>query len=398
MNTRAAFLLYALSTAFPAIAQTVVSAGTSTGDSTGKAARPSAAQPNPSSLMSPGSRNLQSFNGWNLYVEEDLLFAPRNEDRNYTGGIGLRLYAEDSWIKSLCRPLELLDGFLFAESPHEYSGRQVYSVMTGLTAFTPDSLKVSHVVPDDRPYASLIFFTLGEMSVNEPKNFAVESGLTFGMLGLRTAEGIQSWIHSKSRARSGDSTPFPPRGWAHQISDGGEPTLLYHLAVHYKLLEVPDLPDVHNPLGLHGLQWICMAEANAGYYTDIAFGSSIRAGRIRSRFWQFNSSPMTSYTEGLNAQKDRWHLEAYLFGSTRMRVVGYNALLQGQFGQSDYTLGSDRINRLIQEFDFGAAANVKRINLAWVIFSGRTAEFDGPMERSHYWGSVFLSYQNSVKL
>jgi len=58
-------------------------------------------------------------------------------------------------------------------------------------------------------------------------------------------------------------------------------------------------------------------------------------------------------------------------------------------------LESGDVRRALLEYDTGLAFSkqfgTNRYGLTWVYVAGRTPEFDGPMKRSHTWGSVFLT-------
>ncbi|MBX2822912.1 MAG: lipid A deacylase LpxR family protein, partial [Rhodothermaceae bacterium] len=88
-------------------------------------------------------------------------------------------------------------------------------------------------------------------------------------------------------------------------------------------------------------------------------------------------------------------VEFFIFGGLTGRLVGYNALLQGQFKDSVYTLDANQLNRTILEFQVGPVISFplsksRRLGIGY-LFSGRTAEFSGPFERTHSWGSLSIT-------
>lgn len=87
-----------------------------------------------------------------------------------------------------------------------------------LLVFTAANLAATVPVKGDRPYASLFFLGNGRRYLLADRPIAYESSLTFGMLGLGAAGGLQGALHQLTGS-------MQPRGWSHQISSGGEPTL-----------------------------------------------------------------------------------------------------------------------------------------------------------------------------
>src|SRR5690606_31970296 len=101
----------------------------------------------------------------------------------------------------------------------------------GLYGFTPEDIEREDANPADRPYASLVYASTRAERVYPMEGKVVSSQLTLGVLGLDVVGDLQKGLHN---VIEGDS----PRGWRHQISDGGEPTLRYSLA-RQNLLSAP---------------------------------------------------------------------------------------------------------------------------------------------------------------
>jgi hypothetical protein len=67
--------------------------------------------------------------------------------------------------------------------------------------------------------------------------------------------------------------------------------------------------------------------------------------------------------------------------------------MQGQFRHSDYTMKSSEIQRIIAEYEFGAALKVWGFHLMYEPLAGRSAEFISPLSRSHNWGAAYASFR-----
>ena len=85
--------------------------------------------------------------------------------------------------------------------------------------FTPRDLGARDVVRGDWPYASLFFLSAGRRYASPVSRVAYDTSLTIGVLGLAAAADVQRVLHDVTGT-------VQPKGWSHQISDGGEPTVL----------------------------------------------------------------------------------------------------------------------------------------------------------------------------
>jgi len=329
-----------------------------------------------------------TFTSGSFYMENDLFVRGAvDEDRNYTGGFGFQFNGSFVRRANLDAPLRGLDLLTRASKRHDHwKGRRYYTLLIFGTAFTPDDLRARRPVTGDRPYASLVGVSVRRLSV-EPGSLdeAWSSELVVAELGTPVARNAQTWIHRRLRARSGLSTPYDPLGWHNQISDGGEPTALYRVGYERRLLgaESDDTSRKHFQL-TGGLA------ASAGYYTNVNALTNVRVGWFTTNFWAFTPSAMIVGNQIAGGTEKRSTWELFLFGGARPKLNLYNALLQGQFRDSVYTVG---IKPATLEWDLGVAAYIPllRTQLSWNALTGRTPEFKGST-RSHNWGSIVLSY------
>lgn len=337
------------------------------------------------------------FTSGSFFMENDLFVRGAvDEDRNYTGGFAFRFNGSFVHAYHLDAALRGLDRLTRADKKHqEWQDRREYSLLIFGTAFTPDDLRARHPVIGDRPYASLLGVSVRRVSI-EPNTLdeAWTSELVLGALGTPVARNVQTTIHRRLRARSGLTTPYDPQGWHNQISDGGEPTALYRVEYERRLLGDRSDDDSRKHFqitsGLGG---------SAGYYTNLYALTNARIGWFTSNFWSFDPNAITV---GAQATRRRdaatqavtpplpWEL--FLFGGARPKLDIYDALLQGQFRNSVYTVG---IKHGTLEWDLGIAAYIPllRTQLSWNALAGRTPEFKGST-RSHEWGSIVVTYVN----
>ena len=340
-----------------------------------------------------------------IFFEQDFLYPPKNEDRNYTMGLGI--HAAGPWVTSsgINGPLHLTDrGFdwLYAHAitrltksafsiryPQNDTTYVFESVMLAGTAFSPDSLAAYEPIVGDRPYAFLLGWTARRMTLPANKKYAWSSDLTLGMLGTYLGRNVQRYIHKKARGCC-DETPRDPKGWSNQISNGGEPTLRYSLSYER------ELPlTVEARLG-KVFQATVGGSGNVGYYNEIDGAATARLGLFQSEFWQFRSSPLGGSNKAPSESKLS-PLEIFVFGSVRPRLVAYNVMLQGQFRRNPNspTIPARDIEREVFESDLGAAGMLRiHGHGAGVVVNypaKRTREFRGPYARDHYWGALLLT-------
>lgn len=358
-------------------------------------------------VQSPASDRQAQF-GMGVYFEQDSVLPWLGRwggDQNYTMGLAFPFTGQ--WIhrKNLdiaLRGLDCLTGVLRAHNaqlvesdPDKY---QDFSLVLGHTAFTPRELQRSDPIYDDRPYASLLYLSAGRLTVNPYSRRALRSELTVGMLGLRIGESVQTWIHTGRRQKKGPDavTPYDPAGWPLQISDGGEPTAKYTIG----------LARAANESEFHDVS--VAGEASVGYYTNVAAGATVRVGWLRSPFWAHNSNPLSGANQRLrleaaaddgdtvDAKRARKTVEFAGFASGRLRVVGYNALLQGQFRNSPVTFNSAEISRVVLEGEAGVSIGLKRCS-ALLTFARRSAEFTLGQARAHTFGGVHVLCGGGVR-
>ncbi len=316
--------------------------------------------------------------GFSLYVDQDFFIPARNEDRDYTMGFALELFWEKipEEVDYLDRAITWLDqnatGGLLAKS----IAPTTRSIMLGSVNFTPDDLAASAPLSDDRPYASLLFVSGKQMFESSNKEWVIGSELQVGLLGLGIARSAQTKMHGYTRSLTGEDTPVDPKGWSHQISDGGELTFKYHQSFGQELVN-EDAFDI---------AWT--TDASVGYQTNASLGVQLRVGRRDSKFWTLPYDPVNRGNFVPSTKGD----ELYVWAAFRGRGVVYDALLQGQFRESDVTFSSGEIKRFVQEGGVGLTAAWKPIQITLAL-NYKSAELEGQAARSHYWGGTYFIFR-----
>ncbi|MFT5684069.1 MAG: hypothetical protein ACI8RZ_005010 [Myxococcota bacterium] len=327
-----------------------------------------------------------------------------NEDRNYTGGGALEINGD--WIGTtpvVNWPL-VATGLLLENRKwnlrdgHDQRGS---SLMIPLTAFTPDDLRSTVPVETDRPYSALVGMGWRSASASSTRGIAYSNEVMIGVLGL---DGLgyfvqETVVHANARdcevydPESTDCQPYRPEGWEFQISHGGEPTARVSYGRHQRLMaqEIDALSSDQDKVWWTDLS--TDAGLDLGYYTMLNGGVMGRLGRIHTPSWAFHSSPLRGANQAASTARSRLRWEAFVFAATRANLVGYNALLQGQFRESEHTFSASEIRRLVMQYDLGLSLGVGPVRLTSVLLQGRGPEFRSDTPRHHWWSAYHLTIQ-----
>jgi hypothetical protein len=326
----------------------------------------------------PAGANEPDNAGWALFMDNDALTA-RSGDHDYTGGTALTLAGRRAqrWPLSLDPALGWLNRGVGLDRP---DASEWHALQVAVLAFTPRTLESSSVVAGDRPYASIVYVANSRTTVLPDSLVAYQSSFALGVLGLDLAKATQSVLHEAIGAER-------PAGWDHQVADGGEPTARYALA------RLALRANAATGFGTR-LELKDAFAVSAGYITEASAALTLRWGRIHTPWWSFVPERAEYMMEpaptfGGAACERR---EFYVWGGIKARARVYNALLQGQFRDSDLTYGFEDTRPLIGE----AWAGVTRefapgYRLSWVLRYQTSELRAGPGDRDLFWGGLSLS-------
>jgi hypothetical protein len=83
----------------------------------------------------------------------------------------------------------------------------------------------------------------------------------------------------------------------------------------------------------------------------------------------------------------------YLWAAVRGRLVGYDALLQGQFRDSQVTVNNEELERLLLEGAVGITKSWRRFQATFAI-NAKSAEIErGSDARDHVWGGLYFNFR-----
>jgi hypothetical protein len=313
-----------------------------------------------------------------VHIDEDLLIPVQslNEDRDYTLGIQFETWDDpaDPFAATSVfgRAHAGLDSALGLHDDPDQRGPAAWTL--GSVVYTPEDIGASAPVLSDRPYASLIYYADKQVSVREGES-AVGTELRFGVLGLKVADAFQGSLHQYWRSGFNSEEPEDPKGWSNQISHGGEPTLLYRVSTDRVLSQDGRTSDLS-----------LSTDVNLGYQVNAATGLLWRVGKLDSGPWTTPFDPIGR----ASWQPASTVGERYLWFGGRVRVVGYDVLLQGQFRDSDYEVSSGDVERVVGHGAAGFTVSTARGGRFTYSLNVRTKELESP-GRSHVWGSMTFS-------
>jgi hypothetical protein len=308
--------------------------------------------------------------GWTFVLDDDAL-VPGNKDEDYTAGVALTIAGAQTarWPISLHAPLDSVLRGLGAGTLH-------HSFRIGGLAFTPADIDNDAVILDDRPYASLLFVSNSSVLERADATRAVHGSVQLGMLGLDLIAEFQRWLHKVEGAPD-------VRGWGHQISDGGEPTLQFNLGQQRLRSRAGSRVELKDG-------W----DVSLGTETAAAYGWTLRWGRYDTLWWSHAPGQIGYLTPALPAVHDarRRRRELYLSGGARLKLRLYSAYLQGQFRDSEHRLAFDELRPATAEAWAGVTWEFLRgYRAGWVVRTQTSELRDGTGDRNLLYGGIFFS-------
>ncbi|MFK8050097.1 MAG: lipid A deacylase LpxR family protein [Halioglobus sp.] len=319
------------------------------------------------------ARSHKDDQSWSFAFDNDVL-VPGSRDQDYTYGVSASLSSEAApytkW--SLNTPLSWLD----SQAGFSVLGGTVntHSTEIGLYGFTPEDISRRDANSEDRPYASLLYFSNSREHADVRPDVVWRSTLTVGVLGLDVVGDLQNEVHSVIDSNKA-------QGWRHQISDGGELTARYSIA--RQRLWPTGHPNVEVKTSLQG---------SVGYLSELSYGVSVRLGRIATRWQSFNPELANYREHSVPLTLGKVYRESYFSAGMAFKVRAYNAFLQGQFRDSAVEYDSSDLNHAIVEAWAGythAFSNGYRVSYT---IRGHSSELDtGAGDRTVIWGGLTIA-------
>ncbi len=320
------------------------------------------------------SKHRKIHSSWAFAFDNDLL-APGHRDRDYTYGRNLTysgITAIDAGI-SLKAPLAIIDRWLGLQQLTN-NVQNNYSVETGLYGFTPKNITQEQINESDRPYASIIYLSSSHEQLNADNNVAWKTTLTLGVLGLGIAGELQNVAHEQVSGKEA-------RGWNHQISNGGELTGRYTIARQHYLESFSDSLEMKSTL-----------QASVGYLTETSWSLSLRSGKIISPWVTFNPDLITYGEKSTYSNNTSSSNEHYFWAGFTIKARFYNAFLQGQARDTDFSYSYDSLRPMILEGWAGYTYAFKQGYRISYVLRAQTSEIkQGDGNRNLVWGGLIFA-------
>lgn len=326
-------------------------------------------------MLAPGQASENSLAGYAIYLDQDFFVPAKNEDRDYTMGFGIEWFweAEPHSLGFLDKTLGFLN-----EKVGSRNAVNVFqkSLMLGSLTFTPDDLGNPDPILDDRPYASIWYLSGKRLAIRQSANgkgrdTTLGSEFLIGILGSDFSKNFQTEFHQAYRSVSNTDEPVDPLGWDHQIANGGEATLRYRQSFGQSLVKEKYFDLAYT------------SDISLGFQTNASIGTQFRIGKLDSGFWTLPYDPIN---RGSFIPADKGS-ELYFWGAYRARLIGYDALIQGQFRSSEVAFSYNEMQQLVHETGFGATYGNRRFQTS-LSASYKSSELKISNERSHFWGSI----------
>ncbi len=313
--------------------------------------------------------------GWTLRIDDDFL-ALSGRDADYTGGFAYALN-DDARVgpRWLARALDWIDSALSV--PRGGAGAEHDAFEIGLQLFTPRDLTAEEALPDDRPYANLVYASSSTLARDDDRGIVRQTTFTIGVLGLPLVGDLHRALHELL------GSPLP-NGYAHQISDGGEPTFRYAFSSRRLIAS--------GRLGERPYSARFGFTASVGYLTDASAEIAIRSGPDRAPWWT-SSPPLSEYAgqPPIQPARDRTASRrgVALEGGLAVRARVYNAFLEGQVRHSDVKFSSSELNHLLLEAWFGLSTELEGGLAIGYSLRWQSPEIaTGAGSRSFSWGTL----------
>jgi hypothetical protein len=328
----------------------------------------------PSRLYAEDSCLSPEFKTFTFYMENDI-FAEK--DGQYTNGFkltwtryGLEQLPEDAWAHRWLYPVVKRLGFA-----KKSGSEKALTFSVGQNIYTPDDIEETERIPDDRPYAGILYMELGFH--RRFRNRMHTLGLYAGIVGPHSyAEALQSEGHALFHNKE-------PKGWDHQLED--EPVLC--LIYDYK-------------------RKMFASNINAGAGGDIIFNTGAGLGNVKTfchaglmmrygwnvpnDFGNFPIQPATCFHSELKESVCGRHKKKYgahLFFSAGCQLVLHDILLDGNTFRDSHNVDKKPV---IGIFMGGIGLVTGRVKTV-IAYVARTKSFDTQSETEAY-GSMNVSF------
>jgi len=312
---------------------------------------------------------------FSLYFENDLF---TGTDRQYTNGVRL------TWISSelktsqknsrLTRRIYSITKNFFFINKRKF--KHFISISIGQNIYTPNDIKLSKPINEDRPYAGITYFGVGFNSQSNSTLHSLEFDV--GIVGPQSgAEECQKIVHKIIGATH-------PNGWANQLKDELGLGITYDYKL--KLLKSSINQNFGYDLIMH------MGGSLGNVYTGAGSGVEMRFGwKLPRDFGVYFIRPCSSSLDSIGKYHSNFfhhqQFRIYFFGSVDGQAVLRNIFLDGNTFQNSPRVEKKPFTAKIMT---GMTIYIRHFKVSSALV-WQTKSFKTQRE-NHVYGSINLSY------
>jgi len=281
----------------------------------------------------------------------------KGTDKYYTAGLEFSLYFKKHQLSP-------------PETNQEQQGlSNLYFISLKQTMNTPNEISRKGFQKGDYPYAGVLSLSYGKIHSEKSSRFT--NTISVGILGPQAFAGqTQTLAHDIIHYTK-------PAGWNSQIKG----QLMVNVMAGYEKA----ILTVGNRLDVTG-----NASLNAGtIFTNAAAGLTLRTGRINAYFNNYESIHLGG--------ENHFKKAVYFFVSPSIKVIGYDATLQGQIvnqpkyiSKDVYRIDADSINHVIGQVHFGVKYEGRKMAVSVSQYI-QTAAFSSVSH--HEYGNVSVAFK-----
>jgi hypothetical protein len=285
-------------------------------------------------------------------------------DRHYTNGMLL------SYQTGANRVWGWLDGWARRHFFGNPAVRLHASLAVGHNLYTPEDIKTTALVVDDRPYAGWLYADLGLVGLTDEVLRTLQ--VSVGVVGPAAGgEELQRWLHRVIGSPD-------PQGWPNQLNN----ELALMLVVEQKWRHV-------RPAGFLGLDWDYSPHVSAALgnvFTYGGVGGTLRLGKKLER--DFGPPRIQPAPPGVGYFVPGSGFGWYLFAGADGRLMLRNIFLDGNTFSDSHSVDK---KYLVGDVLGGIAVSGLGLKLG-LTYIYRSREFQGQKSPDNF-GSITLSFQ-----
>lgn len=334
------------------------------------------------------------FYGLRFFTENDFLSPlAKNEDDNYTGGVKLEAVFKANGLFSNVHILK-----------NKLPRKPLYHTIafTG-TAFTPRNLADAAIVLNDRPYASVLAFSIGSQ-YKSLKNSNLRFGyeLLAGTMGKSFMGDLQGKIHRREILSFVKVNRPDPQGWKNQIAYGG--AFVMNLKLNHERLLVQS-KEKKNDKFFIPFRLSLRNSLNAGNYL-INSTHGLRLNMLNKQYDFDNEIAPPEITEKMAGISDKNTaiksirkprvFSFSLYAEPRVKLNFHNAALTGKLlsTPSVHTIYTNSfkgtLTPVLFEYEMGFVIRYYWLQLGYSL-NGRSKEFSAQNKQMHHWGGIYIA-------